>query len=136
MTGSKLRPGPLPVSGGERLSVVAGEKHDVGGRPAGYLGDRGGDGRRLPAPVVRVVLEQALDLPGRQDALQALGEGAGWYVDKGDVPAEGGGQRRGDVRVRDRRGAGHGVGRAIMPGFGERGGGYRGDVADVHRADR
>jgi hypothetical protein len=29
---------------------------------------------------VRVVLEQALDLPGRQDALQALGEGVGWYV--------------------------------------------------------
>jgi hypothetical protein len=48
-------------------------------------------------PVVRVVLEQALDLPGRQDALQALGEGGGWYVDKGDVPAEGRGQRRGDV---------------------------------------
>src|SRR4029077_14717169 len=59
------------------------------------------------------------------DALQALGEGVGWYVDKGDVPAEGGGQRRGDVRVRDRRGASHGVGRAVMPGFGERGGGYR-----------
>jgi hypothetical protein len=31
---------------------------------------------------VRVVLEQALDLPRRQDALQALGEGVGWYVDK------------------------------------------------------
>ena len=53
-----------PVSGGERLGVVAGEKHDVGWGPAGDLGDRGGDGRCLPAPVVRVVLEQALDLPG------------------------------------------------------------------------
>ena len=51
--------------------------HDVGWGPAGDLGDRGGDGRCLPAPVVRVVLEQALDLPGRQDAPQALGEGVG-----------------------------------------------------------
>src|SRR5262249_3632738 len=88
MTGSKPRPGPLPVSGGERLGVVAGEKHDVGGRPAGDLGDRGGDGRRLPAPVVRVVLEHALDLPRRQDALHALGEGAGWYGG-GDHAGEG-----------------------------------------------
>jgi hypothetical protein len=53
-----------PLSGGERLGAVAGEKHDVGWGPAGDLGDRGGDGRWLPAPVVRVVLEQALDLPG------------------------------------------------------------------------
>jgi len=77
-----------------------------------------------------------LHLPGWQDALQALGEHVGRYVDEGGVAAERRGERGGDFRVSDGRGAGQVVGRAVMAGFGERGGAHRGDVTDVHGADR
>ena len=95
---------------------------DVDCGPAGDLSDRGRDCRCLPAPVVRVVLQEVLDLPRWQDALQTLGEHVGRYVDEGDIAAERGGERGGDFRVGDGRGAGQGVGRAVVAGFGERGG--------------
>src|SRR5215469_8742659 len=56
---------------GECRGVVAGELPDVGRRPSGDLGDHRRNRCRLAAPVVRVVLEEALDLPGRQDPAQA-----------------------------------------------------------------
>jgi hypothetical protein len=83
---------------GECLGVVVGELLDVCGWLAGDLGDRGGD-CCFPAPVVCVVLQQALDLPWRQDVLQAGGEGFGRYAGEGDVAAERGAQRCGDLCV-------------------------------------
>jgi Tetracyclin repressor-like, C-terminal domain len=91
---------PRRALAGECLGVVVGELPDVCGWLAGDLGDRGGD-CCFPAPVVCVVLQQALDLPWRQDALQAGGEGFGRYAGEGDVAAERGAQRCGDLCVGD-----------------------------------
>ena len=102
----RCRQRPGRVSAGECRGVVARELADVPWRPAGNLSDRRGDCCCLPAPVMRVVLQQALDLPGWQEPLQGAGECFGWYVDEGDVAPEGGGQRRGDLCVGDGSGTG------------------------------
>jgi hypothetical protein len=88
----------MPLSG-EGRGVIAGELPDVGRRPSGDLGDRQGNRCRFAAPVVRIILEEALDLPGQQDPAQARGEGLRRYVGKADVAADSGGQGRGDLRM-------------------------------------
>ena len=85
---------------------------------------------------MRIVLEEALDLPGRQDPVQAGGEGLRRHVGKRNVAADSGGQCRGDLRVSDGRWTSQGVCGALMAGFGERDGGHSRDVAHVHGADR
>jgi len=120
-------PGQNPCrSAGECWGVVVRELADIAWRDAGDLSDRRGDFSRLPAPVVCVVLQKALDLPGGQDPVQAVREGFGWYVGEGDVSPECGGQRRSDLRVGNGGGTGQRVCRVSFPAAGRGRGSSRG----------
>jgi hypothetical protein len=94
---------------GECGCVVACELLDTAWRRAGDLGDCWRYRCRFAAPVVRVVLEEAVDLPGRQQSPDAVSECFRRYVNEPDGPAESGAQRRGNLRVRDGFRPGQGV---------------------------
>jgi hypothetical protein len=89
---------------------------------------------RFAAPVVRVVLEEAVHLPGRQQSPDAVSERFQRCVNETDGPANSGGQRRGNLRARDGYRPGQSVGGTLVAGLGEGDRGYRCDVPHIHRA--
>src|SRR6516164_7950478 len=102
--------GTLPrAPAAERGGVVTCELLDTARRRAGDFGDDWRYRCCFAAPVVRVVLEEAVDLPGRQQSPDTVSECFRRYVNEPDGPAESSGQRRGNLRVRDGFRPGQGV---------------------------
>src|SRR4051794_15554217 len=98
-------PGASDLSGAESPGAVASEPGDVPRPLAREVADGRRDLRRLAAPVVRVVLDEAVRLPRRYpNAAEGGREYFGRHVDEPDVAAGRPRDRSGHVVVRDRRG--------------------------------
>ena len=136
MRALEARSGAVARRAQERAVAVARERGEGPRRRARRVPHPRGDGGRLAAPVVGVVLDQAIGLPhGEARAQQGVPHGFGWNVDEGDGPPQCRGEGRRHLGVRQRLGAGEVVGPALVAGLGQRRGGGGGDVAHVHDAD-